>query len=134
MSRALDNILSHVGDDGYIASAGHNLAAAAGFRLSVHTMALDPEVDERAVIVPARDEEQNIARCLESLVDQSYTNYEIIVLDAGRIAESHVIIDTLDVMRQAGYWPIAPSLGTEAPWPSPATCRGGCRPRSARAR
>ena len=30
------------------------LAAADGFRLSVHTMALDHEVDERAVIVPAR--------------------------------------------------------------------------------
>ena len=30
------------------------LAAADGFRLSVHTMALDEEADERAVIVPAR--------------------------------------------------------------------------------
>jgi DNA polymerase-3 subunit beta len=30
------------------------LAAADGFRLSVHTMTLDHEVDERAVIVPAR--------------------------------------------------------------------------------
>lgn len=38
----------------------------------------------------------------------------------GRIVESHVLIDTLDMMRQAGVWPIAPSLGTEAPWPSPA--------------
>ncbi len=41
-----------------------------------------------------------------------------------RIVESHVIIDTLDVMRQAGFWPVAPSLGTEAPWPSPATGDG----------
>ncbi len=37
--------------------------------------------DKVSVLVPARDEEQNIARCLESLVDQSYKNYEIIVLD-----------------------------------------------------
>ncbi len=36
-----------------------------------------------------------------------------------RIVESYVLIDTLDVMRQAGVWPVAPSLGTEAPWASP---------------
>ncbi|MEO1202651.1 MAG: ester cyclase, partial [Pseudomonadota bacterium] len=45
-------------------------------------------------------------------------------VEDGRIVESHVLIDTLDVMRQAGIWPIAPSLGTEAPWASPATGDG----------
>ncbi len=44
--------------------------------------------------------------------------------DDQRIDQSHVIIDTLDVMRQAGVWPIAPSLGTEAPWPSPGGAGG----------
>jgi chlorobactene glucosyltransferase len=34
-----------------------------------------------SVLIPARNEEANIARCLESLVNQSYDNYEIIVLD-----------------------------------------------------
>ena len=34
-----------------------------------------------SVLIPARDEEKNIGRCLETLVDQSYSNYEIIVLD-----------------------------------------------------
>jgi chlorobactene glucosyltransferase len=34
-----------------------------------------------SVLIPARNEEANIARCLESLVEQSYDNYEIIVLD-----------------------------------------------------
>jgi chlorobactene glucosyltransferase len=34
-----------------------------------------------SVLIPARDEEANIGRCLDSLVDQSYENYEIIVLD-----------------------------------------------------
>jgi chlorobactene glucosyltransferase len=34
-----------------------------------------------SVLVPARDEEKNIARCLDSLIDQTYENYEIVVLD-----------------------------------------------------
>ncbi len=42
----------------------------------------------------------------------------------GKIAESYVLIDFLDLMRQAGFWPIAPSLGTEGRWPGPATNDG----------
>ncbi len=38
---------------------------------------------------------------------------------AGRIVQSTVLIDVLDVIRQAGFWPIAPSLGTEGRWPGP---------------
>jgi chlorobactene glucosyltransferase len=34
-----------------------------------------------SVLIPARDEERNIGPCLESLLDQTYTNYEIVVLD-----------------------------------------------------
>jgi len=34
-----------------------------------------------SVLIPARNEEANIRRCLDSLLDQSYPNYEIIVLD-----------------------------------------------------
>jgi chlorobactene glucosyltransferase len=34
-----------------------------------------------SVLVPARDEEKNIARCLDSLLEQTYANYEIVVLD-----------------------------------------------------
>ena len=34
-----------------------------------------------SVLVPARDEERNIGQCLDSLLEQSYTNYEIVVLD-----------------------------------------------------
>ncbi|HTL70486.1 MAG TPA: glycosyltransferase [Candidatus Eisenbacteria bacterium] len=34
-----------------------------------------------SVIVPARDEEKNIARCLESLFLQSYRGFEIVVVD-----------------------------------------------------
>lgn len=49
---------------------------------------------------------------------------EINEVENGVIVESHVLIDTLDVMRQAGYTPIAPSLGAERPWSSPATGDG----------
>ena len=34
-----------------------------------------------SVLIPARNEEANISRCLDSLLNQSYSNYEIIVLD-----------------------------------------------------
>ena len=34
-----------------------------------------------SVLVPARNEEKNIAQCLDSLLEQTYANYEIVVLD-----------------------------------------------------
>ncbi|MFQ6617379.1 MAG: glycosyltransferase [Fidelibacterota bacterium] len=34
-----------------------------------------------SVLIPARNEEKKIARCLESLLAQDYPNYEIVVLD-----------------------------------------------------
>lgn len=34
-----------------------------------------------SVIVPARNEEHNITRCVESLLKQDYTNFEVIVVD-----------------------------------------------------
>ncbi len=43
-----------------------------------------PEATDRgkvSVLIPARNEEANIGRCLDSLLNQSYANYEIIVLD-----------------------------------------------------
>ena len=40
------------------------------------------------------------------------------VLD-GKIRRSYVFIDYLDLMRQAGYWPLAPSLGREGVWQHP---------------
>ncbi|MCL2150542.1 MAG: glycosyltransferase, partial [Dehalococcoidia bacterium] len=36
-----------------------------------------------SVIIPARDEQKNIGRCLESLLCQDYPNFEVIVLDDG---------------------------------------------------
>ena len=56
------------------------------------------------------------------VVDIRYGEFDQMV--DGRIVRSHVLIDFLDLMRQAGVWPIAPSLGAEAMWPGPATQDG----------
>lgn len=45
---------------------------------------------------------------------------EIHRIENGRIAESWMLPDMLDLMRQVGIWPLAPSLGAEGMWPAPA--------------
>lgn len=45
-------------------------------------------------------------------------------LTDGRISESYLILDILDVMRQLGLWPIAPALGSDERAPGPATHDG----------
>jgi predicted ester cyclase len=45
-------------------------------------------------------------------------------VEGGRIAQTTSLIDVLDVIRQAGFWPLAPSLGTEEAWPCPFTADG----------
>jgi predicted ester cyclase len=42
----------------------------------------------------------------------------------GRIVQSTCLWDVLDLIRQAGLWPIAPSLGAEGMWPGPITGDG----------
>ncbi|MCY4543305.1 MAG: ester cyclase [Rhodobacteraceae bacterium] len=49
---------------------------------------------------------------------------EVHHLVEGKIAHSWVLLDLLDLIRQAGLWPISPSLGTEGMWPAPATLDG----------
>lgn len=34
-----------------------------------------------SILIPARNEEKNIGKCLDSIVSQSYKNYEVIILD-----------------------------------------------------
>lgn len=36
-----------------------------------------------------------------------------------RIVHSWMLVDLLDLMRQAGIWPLTPSLGAECQWPAP---------------
>lgn len=42
----------------------------------------------------------------------------------GRIVQSTVLVDILDFIRQAGFWPVAPSLGQEGMWAAPFTGDG----------
>lgn len=54
-----------------------------------------------------------------------YIRYgEVHEIRDGRIVQSNCLWDILDVIRQAGFWPIAPSLGTEGMWPGPITGDG----------
>jgi predicted ester cyclase len=45
-------------------------------------------------------------------------------LQDGKIARSYHFIDFLDLMRQAGYWPVSPSKGREMHWLPPKTLDG----------
>ncbi len=42
----------------------------------------------------------------------------------GRAVQANLLWDVLEVMRQAGVWPLPPSLGVEATWPAPITGDG----------
>jgi len=48
-----------------------------------------------SIIVPARNEEQNIRRCVESLLEQDYSNYEVIIVDDGSTDATEHILDDL---------------------------------------
>jgi chlorobactene glucosyltransferase len=48
-----------------------------------------------SIIVPARNEERNIRRCVLSLLEQDYGNYEVIVVDDGSTDETGRILDEL---------------------------------------
>jgi predicted ester cyclase len=42
----------------------------------------------------------------------------------GKIVQSNCLWDVLDVIQQAGFWPLPPALGTEGRWPGPITQDG----------
>ncbi len=46
-----------------------------------------------SVLIPARDEEGNIGPCIDSLLEQTYANYEIVVLDDQSADSTWEIID-----------------------------------------
>lgn len=49
---------------------------------------------------------------------------EVHEVRSGRIVQSTCLWDILDLVRQAGLWPLAPSLGVEGLWPGPITGDG----------
>ena len=48
-----------------------------------------------SIIVPARNEERNIARCVTSLLEQDYDDYEVIVVDDGSTDRTAAILDEI---------------------------------------
>ncbi len=44
---------------------------------------------------------------------------EVHSVEAARISHSWILVDLLDLMRQVGCWPLAPSTGREVVWPEP---------------
>src|SRR5438876_839467 len=45
-----------------------------------------------SIVVPARNEERNIRRCVESLLAQDYANFEVIAVDDGSTdATAHIL-------------------------------------------
>jgi chlorobactene glucosyltransferase len=48
-----------------------------------------------SIIVPARNEERNIRRCVTSLLDQNYKNYEVIVVDDGSTDDTPRILENI---------------------------------------
>ena len=53
---------------------------------------LDHDTPKVSIIIPARNEEKNIRKCLDSLIDQTYENYEIIVIDDSSEDKTKTII------------------------------------------
>src|SRR5690242_576100 len=48
-----------------------------------------------SIIVPARNEERNIRRCVTSLLEQDYANFEVIVVDDGSTDTTPRILDEI---------------------------------------
>jgi chlorobactene glucosyltransferase len=55
-----------------------------------------------SIIVPARNEERNIRRCVSSLLEQDYENFEVVVVDDGSTDNTGKILDELAVTHPNG--------------------------------
>jgi len=55
-----------------------------------------------SIIVPARDEEQNIRHCVDSLLEQDYGHYEVIVVDDGSQDDTGHILDEMAMTHRNG--------------------------------
>lgn len=55
-----------------------------------------------SIIVPARNEERNIRRCVQSLLEQDYANYEVIVVDDESTDNTGRILDELAASHPQG--------------------------------
>ena len=63
------------------------------FKIHSDTIATPLEEEPKvSVLIPARNEEANIGNCLESFVNQTYKNYEVLVLDDNSTDKTHEIV------------------------------------------
>ncbi len=68
---------------------------------------LDPAADPTvSIIVPARNEEGSLGRCLESLVAQAGVSFEIIVVDDGSTDRTREIAESFPGVRVIGAGPL----------------------------
>ncbi len=54
-----------------------------------------PSLQTVSIIVPARNEQSNISRCVTSLLEQDYGSYEVIVVDDGSTDDTPGILDDI---------------------------------------
>ena len=54
--------------------------------------------DKVSILIPARDEAENILQLLQSIKEQDYSNYEVIVLDDG-VRMLHLISLTISLKK-----------------------------------
>ncbi|MCX7833428.1 MAG: glycosyltransferase [Ignavibacteria bacterium] len=48
-----------------------------------------------SVMIPARNEEKNVTKCIESILNQSYKNFELIVLDDNSIDKTFELVNQI---------------------------------------
>jgi chlorobactene glucosyltransferase len=62
-----------------------------------------PERPPVSIIVPARNEERNIRRCVSSLLEQDYENFEVVVVDDGSTDNTGKILDEMAASHPNGH-------------------------------
>ncbi|MFK7891241.1 MAG: hypothetical protein AB8B63_10540 [Granulosicoccus sp.] len=63
--------------------------------------------------------------CIPCTGQPLYLRYgEVYEVCNGKVVQANLLWDILDVIRQAGFWPLAPSTGTEGRWAGPITGDG----------
>ena len=63
--------------------------------VSVQSSSQERELPRVSIIVPARNEEHNIQRCVTSLLEQDYPDYEVIVVDDASTDETPRLLDEM---------------------------------------
>lgn len=69
-----------------------------------------------SICIPAYRQPQLLERCLQSVMDQTYTNLEIILSDDTPDEGVKIVIDKFSGKLPARYYKNSPSLGTPANW------------------